>query len=77
MDNSHFFASLQKTLASFFRLLPIVFGMLLLTVLALTFMPEAISSRIFGHGDLLDTLLGAALGGVSVGHPLASYILGG
>jgi len=77
MPNERFTSSLRKTLASFVRLLPIILGMLLLTMLVLTFMPDTVSSRLFGHGDLLDTLLGAGLGGVSVGHPLVSYILGG
>ena len=77
MPNERFISSLRKTLASFVRLLPIILGMLLLTMLVLTFMPDTVTSRLFGHGDLLDTLLGAGLGGVSVGHPLVSYILGG
>ena len=77
MPNERFTSSLRKTLASFVRLLPIILGMLLLTMLVLTFMPDTVSSRLFGHGALLDTLLGAGLGGVSVGHPLVSYILGG
>ena len=77
MPNERFISSLRKTLASFVRLLPIILGMLLLTMLVLTFMPDTVSTRLFGHGALLDTLLGAGLGGVSVGHPLVSYILGG
>ena len=77
MPNERFTSSLRKTLASFVRLLPIILGMLLLTMLVLTFMPDTVTSRLFGHGALLDTLLGAGLGGVSVGHPLVSYILGG
>ena len=77
MPNERFTSSLRKTLAGFVRLLPIILGMLLLTMLVLTFMPNTVTSRLFGHGDLLDTLLGAGLGSVSVGHPLVSYILGG
>ena len=77
MPNERFTSSLRKTVASFVGLVPIILGMLLLTMLVLTFIPETVSSRLFGHGELLDTLLGAGLGGVSVGHPLVSYILGG
>jgi hypothetical protein len=70
-------ASLAKTLWSFFRLLPIIIGMLLLTSLVVSLLPRHVPAGLFGDHQLLDALLGAGLGSVAAGHPLASYLLGG
>jgi hypothetical protein len=51
--------------------------MLLLTSLLITVFPEQISAGLFGNGDIIDTLLGASIGSIAAGHPLASYLLGG
>lgn len=72
-----FRAALAATLRSFATLLPLLLGMLLLISLVLTLFPDAISARLFGHGELADTLLGAGLGAAAVGQPMISYILGG
>lgn len=69
--------SLKKTLRGFFALLPILLGMLLVTSLAMSLFAGQITGAVFGHGILLDTVIGALLGSVAFGHPSASYILGG
>jgi len=70
-------ASLKKTARTFAQSLPVIAGMLLLTSLVLTlFAPEQFA-RLFGRHDGLDALLGAALGSIAAGPPLASYLLGG
>jgi hypothetical protein len=69
--------SLKKTLRSFFNILPIIVGMLLASSLAVTLFPKQISAGIFGRGELLDAVIGATIGSVAAGHPLASYLLGG
>jgi len=51
--------------------------MLLLTSLAVELLPGQISSDLFGQNDLVDVFLGASLGSVAAGHPIASYVLGG
>ena len=51
--------------------------MLLATSLVITIFPEQISAGLFGNGDVVDALLGASIGSIAVGHPLASYLLGG
>ena len=33
--------------------------------------------RYFGRHEILDVLIGAVVGSVAAGHPLASYVLGG
>jgi uncharacterized membrane protein YraQ (UPF0718 family) len=69
--------SLKKTAWTFANLLPIVIGMLLLTSLAITLFPQRISAGLFGISDTLDALIGAAVGSIAAGRPLASYLLGG
>lgn len=69
--------SLRKTTRAFINLLPIIIGMLLLTSLAATALPDKISAGLFGGHAGLDALLGAAAGSIAIGHPLASYLLGG
>jgi len=67
----------RKTLRTFVNILPIVVGMLLLTSLLVTLFPDAVSAGLFGGRAWSDALIGAALGSVAAGHPLASYVLGG
>ena len=62
---------------TFVNLLPIIVGMLLLTSLAVAGLPKQISAEIFGGNDALNALIGASVGSMAVGHPLASYLLGG
>ncbi len=70
-------ASFKKTMLAFFNVLPIIIGMLLATSLVITVFPDQISDGLFGNGAALDALLGAVIGSIAVGHPLASYLLGG
>jgi hypothetical protein len=69
--------SLKKTARTFVNLLPIIIGMLLLTSLVVTAFPEQISTGLFGLSETLDALIGASVGSIAAGHPLASYLLGG
>ena len=69
--------SFKKTVRTFINVLPIIVGMILMTSLVVTVFPEQISAGLFGNGDTLDTLLGASIGSIAAGHPLASYFLGG
>lgn len=69
--------SLRKTVRTFFNMLPIIIGMLLLTSLVATVFPEQVSAGLFGGNEAMDALIGASVGSVAAGHPLASYLLGG
>jgi uncharacterized membrane protein YraQ (UPF0718 family) len=69
--------SLNKTVRTVINILPIIVGMLLATSLVITLFPEEISTGLFGHDDVSDALLGATIGSIAAGHPLASYLLGG
>lgn len=77
MPGQRLIRSLGKTLRTFVNLLPIIIGMLLLTSLAVTLFPGRISADLFGSSDALDALIGASVGSIAAGHPLASYLLGG
>lgn len=72
-----FLAGLKTTIRTFVNLLPVIVGMLLLSSLVVTLFPEQVSTGLFGHNDLLDSLVGASIGSVAAGHPLASYLMGG
>jgi len=69
--------SLKKTIRTFINIVPIIVGMLMTTSLVITLFPEEISTGLFGYGDIPDAMLGAAIGSIAAGHPLASYLLGG
>lgn len=69
--------SLKKTARTFINILPIIVGMLLATSLVVTLFPDDISTGLFGNGDMPDAVLGATIGSIAAGHPLASYLLGG
>lgn len=66
-----------KTLRGFIALMPMLLGMLLLLSLLLSLFPHVITARLFGHGLLLDTVLGAGIGSLAIGQPMISYIVGG
>jgi uncharacterized membrane protein YraQ (UPF0718 family) len=74
---NHLKQCLLKTIRTFINILPVIVGMLLATSLLITLFPEEISTGLFGNGDLTDAMLGAAIGSIAAGHPMASYLLGG
>ena len=77
LTKNHLTNSFKKTIRTFINIVPIIVGMLLLTSLLITVFPEQISAGLFGNGDIIDTMLGASIGSIAAGHPLASYLLGG
>ena len=77
LTENHLTDSFKKTIRTFINVVPIIVSMLLLTSLLITVFPELISAGLFGNGDIIDTLLGASIGSIAAGHPLASYLLGG
>ena len=77
LTENHLTDSFKKTIRTFINVVPIIVGMLLLTSLLITLFPEQMSAGLFGNGDIIDTLLGASIGSMAAGHPLASYLLGG
>lgn len=70
-------AALARATRAFAQMLPVVIGMLLLTSLLLAWLPHTGLIDWFGRQPELDVLLGAVVGSVAMGHPLAGYVLGG
>lgn len=69
--------ALVKSMHAFVQMLPILLGMLLLTALVFAWLPSSSLQTLFGRHAALDVLLGAVIGSVAMGHPLAGYVLGG
>jgi len=69
--------AIVKTVKSLWRMAPILFGILLLIGVVNSFLTKSVYEKIFGHGALLDSIIGAFAGSVSGGAPVNSYVLGG
>ena len=69
--------SAKQTLVSFMGIMPILFGMLLLTSLVIELFPRQLSAGLFGKNNIMDVVLGSTMGGIAAGHPVLSYVLGG
>jgi len=77
MNNERLASSIKKSLKAIGSAMPIVVGMLLLTSLAIQLFPADAASAWFGQSELADVLIGAGIGSIAAGNPLASYLLGG
>jgi len=69
--------SVVRVLRGFANTLPIVIGMLLLTSLLTTLLPQGSLERLFGRGEVWDVIVAAIVGSLAAGHPLVGYVLGG
>ncbi|MFV8824429.1 hypothetical protein ACNKW1_06890 [Thauera sp. WH-2] len=69
--------AVQRTLRNFAQMLPAMLGTLLLSSLILAWLPHTGLLSWFGRHAVLDVLLGASVGSVAMGHPVAGYLLGG
>ena len=76
-ESVDFSTSLQKTGKMFFRVLPNIFAVVLLSGLIMEFVPLDRLSGYLGGGFFSDGLVGAGIGSISIGNPLVSYVLGG
>jgi len=66
-----------NTARAFKKSLPILMGVLMLLALAEALIPKQAYRLIFSGNWFFDPLMGAALGSISGGNPLTSYIIGG
>ncbi len=67
----------KKTSLSFAAMLPMIFGVIgLVGIFQATVTPEMLTN-LFTGDPLRDTVTGTIAGGVAVGNPVISYILGG
>jgi len=70
-------ASFHKAFRSFLVTAPVMFGVILLLGLFKTYVSPRLISAVFKDKLLQDTILGSAIGSVSAGNPISSYIIGG
>jgi hypothetical protein len=66
-----------QTGRAFRKSLPILGGVLMLIALADTLIPKQAYRMIFTGNRVLDPLVGAAVGSISAGNPITSYVIGG
>ncbi len=77
MDQTAFIQTFVKSLKGFVLNLPMLLSVILLTGLFEVFVtPQMLASLFNGHA-LYDTITGTLIGGVSVGQPFISYLIGG
>lgn len=77
MDKIVLCKNIIKSARTFVSVLPIIFGMLLLTSLAITLFPGQSIAGWFSQQGYLEVLIGTGIGSIAAGHPMASYLLGG
>ncbi|KPK68594.1 hypothetical protein AMJ87_11660 [candidate division WOR_3 bacterium SM23_60] len=69
--------SATKTVLSFSKIIPLIVGMILLISLISNMIPKSLYATIFRKNLFLDSLIGSAIGSISTGPPITSYIIGG
>lgn len=77
MNNGEINSAFRKTTHAFVSVIPVIVGMMLLTGLIIRFIPMDKLAGLFGNNSFMDAFIGAFFGGISAGHPLTSYVLGG
>lgn len=68
---------LKKSALSFFAMTPMLLGVIGLVGLFQTLVTPEMLAKLFRGNPFADTLIGTLTGGVSAGHPMISYVLGG
>ncbi len=69
--------SAKQTFNALKRSILIILSILLLVSFLINAIPKDFFKQIFTGNNLLDPIVGAALGSVALGNPINSYILGG
>lgn len=67
----------QKTLNSFWKVMPIIIGVVMLVSLSIAAVPKSFYKDIFTGHKFIDPLIGVIFGSVAAGNPATSYIIGG
>ncbi len=77
MKKHSFLQSIVKSAKGFLYITPMLLSVILLVGLFEAFITRDIMTSIFNGNPFHDTLIGTLVGGVSVGQPIVSYIIGG
>jgi len=76
-DKASIATSFYKAIKSFGKILPILIGIVLLVGLFKIFISSKSISLVFTGELFRDTFFGSAIGSISAGNPITSYIIGG
>ena len=74
-EKKNYKATLIKTWKSFRFSLPIIFAVLLVVAFIQSAVPEDFYSKIFTGNIILDPIIGAVFGSISLGNPIVSYVI--
>ena len=66
----------KNTINNIKSTIPILAGVILLISFVIKIIPETLYSKIFFGNKILDSFLGALIGGVAAGNPVNSYVIG-
>ncbi len=77
MPEETFVRSLMKSFRMFLNILPMLLAVILSVGLFGALVSQEMLASVFQGNMFYDTLIGTLAGGVSVGQPVASYIIGG
>ncbi len=77
METPSLYQAVKNAAKSFLAITPMLLGVVLMIGLFDTLVSEAALRSVFSGNPLYDTLIGAAAGSISVGQPVASYVIGG
>ncbi len=77
LNKSNLAHPFYKTIKNFATIAPVLFGIILLIGLFKIYVSTALIPSVFTGGLLKDTILGLAIGNISAGNPITSYILSG
>lgn len=76
MGKNKFKIVLNKTWKAFRFVLPIILSVLLIVAFIQALIPPESYKKIFSGNIILDPLIAATLGSISLGNPIVSYIIG-
>lgn len=77
LDRVRLTHSATQTARTFWELLPVLVGVLLLASLIVQLIPKLIHLGLLGHGSYIDSLSAAFIASLSTGQPVVSYLLAG
>lgn len=69
--------SARKAARVFWRLFPILLGVMLLSSLVIELIPTLIDRGVLGHGPFIDMLIADIIGSIAAAQPVISYLLAG
>ncbi len=77
VENNTIKQSAYKAIKGLWMSSPMILGTALLISLISTIVPKSFYTSVFSRNYIFDSLIGGAIGSISAGNPITSYIFGG